>query len=148
MDRLDRAIIAQLQRDARLTNADLADRVGLTPSPCLRRVRRLEEAGVISGYHARVDPAAVGRSFEVMVFIDLSVQDRQAVETFEAWVGTVEEIVRARRMFGSPDYVLEVAVPDLAAYERLLTGEILAAPGVGRLNSHFTMKTIKSPWEA
>jgi DNA-binding Lrp family transcriptional regulator len=147
VDRLDRAIIAQLQRDARLTNTELADRVGLTPSPCLRRVRRLEEDGVISGYHARVDPAAVGRSFEVMVFVDLAVQDRQAVERFEAWVDTVEGIVQARRMFGSPDYVLEVAVPDLAAYERLLTGQLLAAPGVGRLNSHFTMKTIKSLWE-
>lgn len=144
MDRLDRAIIAQLQRDARLTNTELADRVGLTPSPCLRRVRRLEETGVISGYHARIDPAAVGRNFEVMVFIDLAVQDRPSVERFEAWVETVEEIVQARRMFGSPDYVLEVAVADLPAYERLLTGVLLAAPGVGRLNSHFTMKTIKS----
>jgi DNA-binding Lrp family transcriptional regulator len=143
VDRLDRAIIAQLQRDARLTNTELADRVGLTPSPCLRRVRRLEEAGVITGYHARVDPAAVGRSFEVVVFIDLAVQDQKAVERFEEWVGTVDEIVRVRRMFGLPDYVLDVAVPDLAAYESLLTGTLLAAPGVGKLTSHFTMKTIK-----
>lgn len=146
MDRLDRAIIAQLQRDARLSNTELADRVGLTPSPCLRRVRRLEEEGVISGYHARVDPAAVGRSFEVIVLVDLAVQDLSSVERFEAWVDTVDEIVRSRRMFGSPDYVLEVAVPDLAAYERLLIGALLGAPGVGRLRSHFTMKTIKSPY--
>ncbi|MFC0534151.1 Lrp/AsnC family transcriptional regulator [Phytohabitans kaempferiae] len=144
MDRIDRAIIAQLRRDARLTNTELADRVGLTPSPCLRRVRRLEETGVIAGYHARVDPAAMGRSFEVVVFIDLAVQDQRSVERFEEWVGTVDEIVQVRRMFGSPDYVLDVAVPDLAAYERLLTARLLAAPGVGRLNSHFTMKTLKS----
>lgn len=143
MDRVDRAIIEQLQRDGRLTNTELADRVGLTPSPCLRRVRHLEESGVITGYQALIDPAAVGRGFRVTVFLDLTTHDRETVERFEERVGAFDEVVEARRMFGSPDYLVDVAVADLAAFERFATGRLMDAPGVARVNSHFTMKAVK-----
>ncbi|MGV7903903.1 Lrp/AsnC family transcriptional regulator, partial [Mycobacterium kansasii] len=84
MDALDRAIIDELVRDGRLTNQELAQRVGLTPAPCLRRVRRLEADGVITGYTAVLDPAALGRGFEVVINADLGANDRTSVEAFEA----------------------------------------------------------------
>src|SRR5580698_9615543 len=106
MDRLDRAILDQLTADGRLSNTELADRVGLSPSPCLRRVRNLERAGVISGYHASVDMAAVGRGFEVLVHVEMAIQDRATLEAFEAEIAQIDEIVQCRRMFGQPDYLL------------------------------------------
>lgn len=144
MDRIDRAIIDQLRHDSSLTNTELADRVGLTPSPCLRRVRQLERSGVIRGYRARIDPAALGRAFEVVVLMNLSAQNRRTVERFEAGLTALDEVVEARRMFGSPDYVVRVAVADLPTYETFLTTRLMAVPGLGQLTSHFPMKTIKS----
>jgi Lrp/AsnC family leucine-responsive transcriptional regulator len=144
MDRIDRAIIEHLQMDGRLSNAELADRVGLTPSPCLRRVRELERSGVITGYHAAIDPAAIGRGFQVLVHIEMSMQDRATIEAFEAEVAQIDEIVEYRRMFGHPDALLWVAVPDLEAYERLYMARLTSLPGVARTNSQFTMKLGKS----
>jgi DNA-binding Lrp family transcriptional regulator len=144
VDRTDRAIIDQLRRDARLTNTELADRVGLTPSPCLRRVRRLEDEGIILGYHARIAPAALSRGFEVHVEFELASQAKDTVEAFESALVAFEEVVEARRMFGSPDYQALVAVADLPAYEQFLTQKLMALPGLGKLQSRFAMKTIKS----
>ncbi|MGD9985758.1 Lrp/AsnC family transcriptional regulator [Pseudonocardia sp.] len=144
MDRTDRAILDQLLRDAHLTNTELADRVGLTPSPCLRRVRRLEEQGVILGYHARIDPAAIGRAFQVHVEFELADQGYRTVAAFEAALVAFEQVVEARRMFGQPDYLALVAVEDLPTYERFMTQELMALPGLGRLQSRFAMKTLKS----
>jgi DNA-binding Lrp family transcriptional regulator len=144
VDRTDRAILDQLLRDAHLTNTELADRVGLTPSPCLRRVRRLEEQGVILGYHARIDPAAIGRAFQVHVEFELADQGYRTVAAFEAALVAFEQVVEARRMFGQPDYLALVAVEDLPTYERFMTQELMALPGLGRLQSRFAMKTLKS----
>ncbi len=146
MDRIDRAIVDQLRRDSRLSNTDLADRVGLTPSPCLRRVRHLEQTGIIHGYHARIAPAAIGRAFEVNVQLDLAAKDRRTVERFEARLIAYDEVVEARRMFGTPDYLILVAVADQAAYEQFLTHELLDLPGLARLTSHFPMKILKSDY--
>lgn len=143
MDRIDRAIIEQLRADARLTNTELADRVGLTPAPCLRRVRRLEQDGVITGYHARVDPVRTGRAFEVIVNVDLAVKDRATVSRFEELVSGYPEVVEFRRMFGLPDYFLRVATADLESFERFVTDRLEETPGIGRVDSHLTMKTIK-----
>lgn len=143
MDRIDRAIVEQLRADARLTNTELADRVGLTPAPCLRRVRRLEQDGVISGYHARVDPAKTGRAFEVIVNVDLAAKDRATVARFEEQVAGYPEVVEFRRMFGLPDYFLRIATADLGSFERFVTDRLEDTPGVGRVDSHLTMKTIK-----
>ena len=102
MDRLDRAILRQLQADGRLTNVELAERVRLSPSPCLRRVRALERAGAIRGYHADVDPAAVGRGFEVTVHVELTLKDRATVEAFEAGVVALDEVIECRRCSACP----------------------------------------------
>lgn len=144
MDAIDRAIIDQLREDGRLTNLELAARVGLSPSPCLRRVRRLEAEGVILGYHARIAAHALDRSFQVQVDINLTNQAKATIDAFEQALCAFDEVVEARRMFGSPDYEVLVATADLDAYERFMTEQLVALPGMGQLQSRFTMKTLKS----
>ncbi|MEV4020640.1 Lrp/AsnC family transcriptional regulator [Nonomuraea angiospora] len=143
MDATDRAIIAELERDGRLTNVELAQRVGLTPGPCLRRVQRLEAEGVIRGYRAVIDPAAVGRSFEVLVDLTLDAQDAETVERFEQTLARAPEVIELRRLFGSPDYFVRVAVADLAAYETFLSTYVMTIPRIRNVTSHFTMKSVK-----
>lgn len=143
MDAMDRAIIAELERDGRLTNVELAQRVGLTTGPCLRRVQRLEADGVLRGYRAVVDPVALGRSFEVLLEIGLEAQDARTVELFEQTLAQAEEVLELRRLFGSPDYFARVAVADLAAYETFLSGRVMTIPRIKNVTSHFTMKTVK-----
>ncbi|NEW36909.1 Lrp/AsnC family transcriptional regulator, partial [Nocardia cyriacigeorgica] len=117
MDSLDRAIIAELESDGRLTNVELAGRVGLTPGPCLRRVQRLEADGVIRGYRAVIDPGSIGRSFEVLLDLTLEGQDATTVARFEETMTGLDEVRELRRLFGTPDYFARVAVEDLDAYE-------------------------------
>ena len=148
MDKLDRAIVAELQRDGRLTNLDLASRVGLTPAPCLRRVRRLEEDGVITGYTAVIDQDSIGRGFEVIIHADLVAKDLATVEAFEDRVAAMSEVAELRRMFGIPDYLIRVQVADLAAYERWLTTQLMGDPAIARVDSRITMKTIKTDRDA
>ncbi|MFE0688148.1 Lrp/AsnC family transcriptional regulator [Streptomyces xiamenensis] len=143
MDATDRAIIAELERDGRLTNVQLAQRIGLTTGPCLRRVQRLEADGVIRGYRAVVDPAALGRSFEVLLDLTLDSQASGTVEHFERTLTEAEEVIELRRLFGSPDYFARVAVADLVAYEAFLSGRVMTIPGVRNVTSHFTMKNLK-----
>ena len=144
MDRLDHAILSHLEADGRLTNADLAERVRLSPSACLRRVRALEAAGVIAGYHAVVDPAAIGRGFQVLVSTTLLVRNRETIAAFEHAVAALDEVVECHRMFGEPDYVIRVAVADVEAYERFLIDTFADLPGMARMTSQFAMKTIKA----
>jgi DNA-binding Lrp family transcriptional regulator len=144
LGRLDREILFQLRQDGRLSNVELARRVGLTPPPCLRRVKRLEDAGVIAGYRAVVDPAAIGRGLEVFVDVDINANDLKTVREFETTTAGYEEVVELRRMFGHPDYFLRVTVADHAAYEAFLTGKLIGLPGVLHVTSHLTMKTIKT----
>lgn len=143
MDELDRAILRHLQDDGRLSNAELAERVRLTPSPCLRRVRALEHAGVIRGYRAVLDPAQLGRGFQVFVSVDLVRTDHDTIETFESSVTDVAEVIECHSMFGRPDYILRVAVADIAAYEQLVRHTLSALPGVGELTSQIALKAIK-----
>lgn len=144
LDALDRDILFHLRQDGRLTNVELAKRVGLTPPPCLRRVKRLEEAGVIAGYRAVIDPEALGQGLEVLVDVEVSATDRRTFEDFENTVASYEEVIEFRRMYGRPDYFLRVAVADHAAYEAFLTGKLSGLPAVLRLESHLTMKKIKT----
>lgn len=144
MDRIDLHILRELQEDGRLTNQELAQRVGLSPSPCMRRVRQLEQDGVIQGYRAIVDPAAVGRSFEVLVSIEVR-RDREAVEAFEAALHDIPDVIEAYRLFGSPGCLLRIAVADLAAYERLWIERLTTLGGVTEVNSQIIMKRIKEP---
>ncbi|HEX2499413.1 MAG TPA: Lrp/AsnC family transcriptional regulator, partial [Actinomycetes bacterium] len=142
---IDRAILWQLQGDGRLANTELADRVGLSPSPCLRRVRALEETGIITGYRAVVDPVAVNRGFQVLVHVTMTVGNRASdMAEFEARVAELDEVTECRRMFGDPDYLLWVAVADLATYEKLYMDKLVSLPGVARTSSQLTMRTIKA----
>jgi len=143
VDRIDRAIIEQLRDNARLSNVELAARINLSPSPCMRRVRALEDAGIIRGYHADVDRAAIGRAFEVAVLIELHQKDRATVEDFERRIAEMDAVVECRRMFGVPDYIVRVEVADASAYEAFYMSELAELPGVGRINSQFTMKLVK-----
>jgi DNA-binding Lrp family transcriptional regulator len=144
LDRLDRAIIDHLRADGRLTNVALAERVGLTPAPCLRRVHRLESEGVIRGYRAVVDPEALGQGFEVFLDIDLTDFARGSIEEFETSMTAFDEVVELHRLFGTPDYTARVATADTASYESFLTDQVLTIPGISRVSSRFAMKTLKS----
>ncbi|MFT3661201.1 MAG: Lrp/AsnC family transcriptional regulator [Gordonia sp. (in: high G+C Gram-positive bacteria)] len=143
MDRIDRAIIDELESDGRLPNVTLADRVHLTPGPCLRRVQRLEAEGVILGYAARVDPAAVGRGFEVILEVSLARFDKATVQRFEETMSAYDEVTELRRMFGTPDYYAKVAVADQTAYEVFLTDRVMTLDGIATVSSKFAMKVLK-----
>ncbi|MFF2325022.1 MULTISPECIES: Lrp/AsnC family transcriptional regulator [unclassified Streptomyces] len=144
LDAVDREILFHLRQDGRLTNVELAKRVGLTPPPCLRRLKRLEEAGVITGYRAVINSEAIGRGLEVMIDVEVYANDLKTIEALEDTLASYEEVVEFRRMFGRPDYFLRVAVADHAAYEAFLTGKLTGLPGILRVESHLTMKKIKT----
>ncbi|MGI5176193.1 Lrp/AsnC family transcriptional regulator [Dactylosporangium sp. CA-152071] len=144
LDAIDREILFHLGRDGRLSNVDLAGRVGLTPPPCLRRVKRLEEAGVIAGYRAVIDPAATGRGLEVLIDVEIQAQDLKTVQEFETTVAGYDEVTEFRRLFGRPDYFIRVAVADHADFEAFLSTKLIGLPGVLRVESHLTMKKIKA----
>jgi DNA-binding Lrp family transcriptional regulator len=144
MDDLDRAIVGLLQQNGRLTNQELAAQVGLTPAPCLRRVRRLEAEGVITGYAATVDAVAMGRAFEVMIHADLVAKDWATVEAFEDRLSAMAQVTELRRMYGIPDYFIRVRVADSAAYEQWMTTHLLGDPAIARVDSRLTMKVVKS----
>jgi Lrp/AsnC family leucine-responsive transcriptional regulator len=143
VDSIDRAILYHLQEDGRLSNVELAERVRLSPSACLRRVRNLEASGAIAGYHAVIDPAAVARGFEITVHATLMLRNRETIEAFESAVGQLDDVIECRRMYGDPDYLIRVAVADSDAYERFLMNTFADLPGLARMTSQFTMKTIK-----
>lgn len=143
LDAIDREILFHLQRDGRLSNVELAERVGLTPPPCLRRVKRLEEQGVITGYRARINPAATGRPLEVIVSVEVSISDKKTLSDLETTIAGYDEVIEFRRLFGTPDYHMRVLVADHEAYEHFQTEKIIGIPGVARVISHLTMKKIK-----
>lgn len=142
MDAIDRKIIAVLQEDGRATITDVAARVGLSVSPCHRRLRELERNGIIRGYRAVVDAAALGLTFQALVFVTMRQEDRETLLGFEAAVERVPEVVQAQRLFGDPDYLLRIVTADLTAYQELEDDVLSALPGVQRLNSTLVMKHI------
>jgi DNA-binding Lrp family transcriptional regulator len=142
MDRIDRKILALLQADGRLTVTELAHRVGLTVAPCHRRLRELERTGVIRGYRAVVDPAALGLGFEVLVTVTMEREDANTITEFERGLATIPEVRNAERLFGDPDYLVRVATADIAAYQRLRDEKLATLPGVQRLTSTIVMKRV------
>jgi len=142
VDDVDRAILAELQVEGRMTVTELADRVRLTPGPCLRRLRELERSGVITGYRAVVDPAVVGMGFEALVQITMERGDAETVASFEAAVVDLPEVRHAERLFGDPDYLLRVVAPDLDSFATLRDQRLATLPGVHRLTSTIVMKRI------
>ncbi|MEV6007996.1 Lrp/AsnC family transcriptional regulator [Streptomyces sp. NPDC051976] len=142
MDDVDRKILAELQSDGRLTLTELAERVRLSVSPCHRRLRALERSGAIAGYHARLDPLALGLGFESLVFVTMRYEDRETVAAFEQAVADIPHVLLAQRLFGDPDYLLRVVTRDLAAYRELYDERLATLPGVQRLSSTLVMKSV------
>jgi DNA-binding Lrp family transcriptional regulator len=143
LDEIDRRILARLQEDARVSNAELARAVALSPSPCLRRVRGLEESAVIRRYVALLDPGALGLGVSVFVQVRLERQVEQALERFEAALLGRPEVLECYLMTGDADYLLRVVVPDLPAYERFLVDHLTRVPGVASIRSSFALKQVK-----
>ena len=144
MDEVDRSILAVLEKHGRISNAELAARVGLSPSPCLRRVRRLEKTGVIRGYRALIDPAAAGRSLRVFAGVRLVRHARADVVAFERAVIRLPEVVHSHHVTGNYDYLLQVEVADLPAYEDFHANQLASLPGVAMVTSYVTMKTLSA----
>lgn len=142
MDRADCNILAELQQDGRISLTDLAERVGISLSSCQRRVRALEQKGVISGYRANLDPSKFGLNFSAIVFVTLREGDRQAVNSFETAIKEIPQIIQAQRLFGDPDYLLYVITHDLPAFQRLYDEKLSGLAGVQRLTSTLIMKTV------
>lgn len=142
MDRIDRQILAELQRDGRQSVTELAARVRLSLSPTHRRLRELERSGAIRGYRAVVDREALGLEFEALVFVTMRQEDRDTLLGFERAVTEVPNVLLAQRLFGDPDYLLRVVTADLAAYAQLEDDVLSALPGVLRLNSTLVMKRV------
>lgn len=143
LDRIDRKILALLQEDGRQPNNDLAEHVGLSPSPCLRRVKALEESGVISRYVALVDPASVDLPVNIFVSVSLDRQVENRLDAFEAAVMERPEVLECYLMTGDADYLLRVVVPDLASYERFLKDHLTRIPGVANIRSSFALKQVR-----
>lgn len=144
LDALDRAILRSLQTDGRLTNVELAKRVRLSPSPCLRRVKSLEDRGYIRGYTALLDRARVGRGLHVVVMVSLTSQRQETLEAFERSVAALDDVLECYLMAGESDYLLVVATADLDSYQRFFTKRLGELPGVASLRTLISMKTVKS----
>jgi DNA-binding Lrp family transcriptional regulator len=141
-DRLDRAILHELQQDARITNHALADSVGLSESACLRRVRRLEESGMICGYVGLVDQTQAGYPDNVFVQITLHSQQRDDLAAFETAVRELPEVMECYLMSGEADYIIRVIIADARDYERLHSQHLTRLPGVDRVHSSFALRTV------
>ncbi|MEV5848466.1 Lrp/AsnC family transcriptional regulator [Streptomyces sp. NPDC051985] len=145
MDVLDRKILAELQKNGRLTITELADRVQLSISRCQRRLRELEREEVIRGYHAVIDAAAVGLGFEVLGFVSLRQEDPDTLVAFDEAVAAIPHVVQAQRLFGDPDYLLRVVTADLTSYQRLYDEKLVRLPGVRHIASTIVMKQVVEP---
>ena len=142
LDRIDLAILESLQRDARITNAALAEKVGLSQSACSRRLDNLEKSGVIRGYHARLSNAALGHQMTAIVHISLSGQFEKTLSEFEAAVKRCPNILSCHLMSGEYDYILRIAAKDLQDYERIHKEWLTAMPHVTKINSSFALREI------
>lgn len=143
-DRIDRQILALLQEDGRMTNVELAERVGLTAPPCLRRVRALEEEGVIQGYHAALDPGSLGYTITVFAMVSLKSQAEADLNAFEQHVATIPEVRECHMLNGEIDFILKIVATDLRSFQELLTTQLTPAPNVSHVKTSLTIRTAKS----
>ncbi len=143
LDEMDRRILTALQENARITNVELAELVGISPSPCWRRVRELEQKGVISRYVTLIDPGSIGLPVSVFVQVSLERQVERALEEFEGAVADWPEVMECYLMTGDADYLLRVVVADLTAYHRFLVDHLTRVPGVASIKSSFALKQVK-----
>jgi Lrp/AsnC family leucine-responsive transcriptional regulator len=144
LDDIDKKIIAALQTEGRLPIVDLADRVGLSPTPCQRRVKRLEEEGIITRYAALISPAAVGYGLQALVEVTLDDHSEKTVEAFEAAIRARPEVVACYAVTGDMDFLLHIFAPDLANFSDFALKALLRMPGVKGSRSSFIMQAVKS----
>ena len=144
LDAIDRRIVAALQADGRLSNVDLAEKVGLSPSPCLRRVSRLEREGYVEGYRAMLGRKRIGLGLTVFVGVKIEGHADDRATTFEEEAVAFPEVVACHMVAGDADYLLEVTVPDLDAYQRFLVGKLLNLPLVREVKSTIAIQTLKA----
>lgn len=144
LDAIDRAILSHLQREGRLANVELADAVGLSPSACLRRTKALERSGLIAGYRADLDRARLGLGLTVFVSLRVDQHSRETSRRIEAALSAIPAVVACHIVSGEADFMVEVVTPDLAAYEQVLLGEILAIDSVTDARSTFAIRTVHS----
>jgi Lrp/AsnC family leucine-responsive transcriptional regulator len=143
LDQIDYNILRHLQDDARITNADLAEKVGLSPTPCLRRLRRLEADGVIKGYHAELNREALGMTVTVIILVKLEREDETTLRAFEAAIRKRPEVMECYLVTGKFDYFIRVVIPSLSAYEVFLSETILRMPKVATVESSFTLREVE-----
>ena len=144
LDSIDRRLLAELQSEGRVTNVDLARRVGLTAPPCLRRVRALEEAGVIRGYHADLDAPSLGFSITVFAMVSLKSQAEEDLRAFEDHVKTLPEVRECHMLNGEIDFILKIVSKDLQSFQEFLTSKLTPAPNVASVKTSLTIRTAKS----
>ncbi len=144
LDTIDCRIVAELQSDGRLSNVELADKVGLSPSPCLRRVKRLERDGYIEGYRAALRRDRVGLGFSVFIGVKIDGHSNERAMAFEKAVVEMPEVIACHLVSGESDYLLEVVVPDLGDYQRFLVDELLNLPIVREVRSNIAIQTLKA----
>ena len=144
LDPADSRIIAELQADGRLSNVELAERIGLSPSPCLRRVKRLERDGYIEGYRAALQRERIGLGFSVFIGVKIDGHSNERAMGFEKAVVAMPEVVACHLVSGEADYFLEVVVPDLGDYQRFLVGKLLNLPIVREVRSNIAIQTLKA----
>lgn len=142
LDPTDTRILKHLQKDGRISNQDLADKVNLSPSACLRRVRRLEQDGIIDGYAALLNPTAVGRASNIFIEITLTSQSEAVLDAFETAIAKVPDVMECYLMAGEADYLVRVAVPSAEDYERVHKAYLSRLPGVARIRSIFAMRAV------
>jgi Lrp/AsnC family leucine-responsive transcriptional regulator len=144
LDAADSRIVAELQADGRLTNVELAERIGLSPSPCLRRVKRLERDGYIEGYRAALRRDRIGLGFSVFIGVKIDGHTNERALEFEQAVVAMPEVVACHLVSGDADYFLEVVVPELGDYQRFLVGKLLNLPIVREVRSNIAIQTLKA----
>jgi DNA-binding Lrp family transcriptional regulator len=142
-DDIDIEILDRLQQDGRMTNVDLAQRVGLTAPPCLRRVRALEEAGAIRGYHADLDPDLLGYSIMVFAMVSLKSQAESDLKAFEDYVASLPPVRECHMLNGEIDFILKIVARDLKSFQEFLTGALTSAPNVEHVKTSLTIRTSK-----
>lgn len=143
LDRIDRRILRTLQQQGRITNAELAERVGLSATPCSERVRRLERDGYITGYHARLNPHLLGQSLLVFVEIRLAAKSGQIFEEFRREVLKLPNVLECHLVSGDFDYLIKARIPEMTAYRKLLGDMLLALPAARESRSYVVMEEIK-----
>lgn len=144
LDNIDRMLLSELQSEGRITNVDLAVRVGLTAPPCLRRVRALEDSGVIRGYHADIDPVAMGYAISVYAMVSLKSQAESALREFEAHVTALDEVRECHMLNGEVDFILKILARDLQSFQEFLTSKLTVGPHVDSIKTSLTIRTTKN----